>query len=242
VTVERWDRPLDALFLSPHPDDVELFCGGTVARLAAAGLAVGIADLSAGEAATNGTVEQRRRASIEASRILGALAPRPVLGLPDGGLRGDDPEQTAALVALLRGARPRVLFAPWTTDRHPDHEAAGWMARRARFLAGVGGDGRPAALLHYPCHLPTTVQVAVDVTAQRETWRAAVETYAEHFIPGEGRKPTFINRPDFLLQREARRREIGALCGVEEAEGYVLEGPVLLGEDLVEILGVKERP
>ena len=72
---------LDALFLSPHPDDVDIFCGASVATLAARGRAVAIVDLSAGELASNGTPEGRRADSLRAAAALGLGEERGVLGL-----------------------------------------------------------------------------------------------------------------------------------------------------------------
>ena len=37
---------VDALAFGPHPDDVELFAGGTLIRLAELGYATGVVDLS----------------------------------------------------------------------------------------------------------------------------------------------------------------------------------------------------
>ena len=42
------DETLDVIAVGAHPDDVEIGCGGTVARLAAQGYRVGIIDLTDG--------------------------------------------------------------------------------------------------------------------------------------------------------------------------------------------------
>ena len=52
---------LDALFISAHPDDVELSCGGTVRKLVKDGYKVGIIDLTQGELGTRGSKELRMR-------------------------------------------------------------------------------------------------------------------------------------------------------------------------------------
>ena len=48
---------MDILAISPHPDDVELFIGGTTRHLVQLGYRVAILDLTRGEAATRGTPE-----------------------------------------------------------------------------------------------------------------------------------------------------------------------------------------
>ena len=62
---------LDILAFGAHPDDVELGCGGTLAKAVAYGKKVGIIDLTEGEMATRGTPNTRSKESIAASKILG---------------------------------------------------------------------------------------------------------------------------------------------------------------------------
>ena len=60
---------LDILAFGAHPDDVEMGCGGTIAKSTSAGKKVGIVDLTRGELGTNGTVEIRHKEASEASKI-----------------------------------------------------------------------------------------------------------------------------------------------------------------------------
>ena len=52
-------EPVDLLVFGPHPDDLEIGAGGTVAKHSAMGLRVGLCDLTGGEMGSNGTVEER---------------------------------------------------------------------------------------------------------------------------------------------------------------------------------------
>ena len=52
---------VDVLAFGPHPDDVELFCGGTVIRLGELGHSTAVCDLTRGERASHGTPEERIR-------------------------------------------------------------------------------------------------------------------------------------------------------------------------------------
>lgn len=223
---------MTALFLSPHPDDVELFCGGIVARLAAT-TAVHLADLTRGEMSSNGTAEGRAAEAEAAARALGVRAPREQLGLPDAGLDARDPEQAGALVGLLRRLRPEIVFAPWPEDRHPDHVAAGRLARRAVGRAASTGDpdrGEPHSvgrLFFYPCHHAVEPSLLVDVSGVIDRWDDAVRCYASQFLDADaaGRVATPINRPDFLEQHRRRRALWGARAGTDYAEALVLDGP-----------------
>jgi LmbE family N-acetylglucosaminyl deacetylase len=52
---------LDLLAFGPHPDDLEIGLGGTLAKHAALGHAVGLCDLTRGEMSSNGTPDERVR-------------------------------------------------------------------------------------------------------------------------------------------------------------------------------------
>ena len=49
---------LDLLVFGPHPDDLEIGLGGTIARHTAAGMSVGLCDLTLGELGSNGTPDE----------------------------------------------------------------------------------------------------------------------------------------------------------------------------------------
>jgi len=62
---------LDILAIGAHPDDIELGCGGTLAKEISLGKKVGVLDLTRGELGSRGTAETRDQEAIESSKILG---------------------------------------------------------------------------------------------------------------------------------------------------------------------------
>ena len=62
---------IDLLAIGPHPDDVELACGGWLALAADRGQRTGVVDLTRGELATNGSVEVRASEATAAAEVLG---------------------------------------------------------------------------------------------------------------------------------------------------------------------------
>lgn len=239
--------PCDVLAVGAHPDDVELGCGGVLARLAAAGRRVGIVDLTAGEMASRGSVAQRRVEAAQAAAALGAVW-RTCLELPDGGLAAGDPAQQAALVGALRRATPRAVLAHHGGDPHPDHRQAAELVRRASFLAGVGRFGaelgppwRPSLLLAFPGPRQLlTPHLVVDVTPFHAAKRDAVAAHASQFDPawdgGAGARATHLTSGYFLAAVEGRDRAAGNLIGCEFGEGFLAE-PGLNGDDLAWLLG-----
>jgi len=232
--------PLDALAFGPHPDDVELFCGGTLALLSASGYRVGVVDLTRGELATNGTPEERAVESAEAARVLG-LAHRENLGLPDGFIDpgggyaevprlGPAQTQLGRVVEAIRRLRPEIVLAPLAAARHPDHEAASALVTRAVFFAGVGGFTTEPALsrwaprdvLYYPMRVGATPSLCVDVSAHHATKRAAIACYVSQLGLGPDAQPTLVNDPRNVRVVLERDRHWGAHVGVEAAEAFIL--------------------
>ncbi|CAF2798844.1 unnamed protein product [Rotaria sp. Silwood2] len=95
------------LAFGAHPDDVEVGMGGTIAKHVAAGVKLGICDLTAAELSSNGTVELRKQEAAEAGKVLG-LSYRSNLGFPDRGLEGTT-VQIGAITAEIRRLKPKVV-------------------------------------------------------------------------------------------------------------------------------------
>ena len=228
----------DVLAVGAHPDDVELGCGGLLARLAAAGKAVGIVDLTAGELATRGSPSQRAGEAGAAAGAIGA-AWRHGLDLGDGNLAAVSP---ASLVEVIRNAHPRVLLGPHPADPHPDHGAAAALVARAAFLAGVAkahpGSAPPhrprLTLLYAGPRQLFAPGLVVDVTAAYPAKRAALACFASQF--GGAGPSTHLASGFFLAAIEGRDRAWGNLVGVELAEGFVGAG-VLAGDEVAWLLG-----
>ena len=58
------------------------------------------------------------------------------LDLPDRGLYMKD-EYINEIIAIIRKYKPRLVFAPYVEDRHPDHGNASRLSRRGCFFSGV---------------------------------------------------------------------------------------------------------
>ena len=224
---------MDALFFGAHPDDVELTSGGLAALLASHGHAVGIVDLTRGEAGTRGTPELRAREAQAAARELG-VAHRVCLGLPDTGLDSRDRAQVTTVVQCLREHRPSLVVAPDRHDPHPDHIEGSRLVARATLLAGLtrfpaaGERHRPGRLLFAVYRtLSPAPHVVVDVTPVWERRERALRAHASQLGAGEGLS-TYLTGSDFLAEVEARARVLGASIGARYGEGFRVRGPFAL--------------
>src|SRR5262245_45042169 len=126
---------LDVVAVAPHPDDLELTCGGTLAKLVKQGYRVGMFDLTTGEPTPRGSEEVRAREAEAARQALGVHV-RINLALPNRVLM-DGPEARYVLGTALRRYRPTVLIvvAGRTPAASPDHNQGHLLAEAARFYS-----------------------------------------------------------------------------------------------------------
>ena len=179
--------PIQVLAVAAHRDDVELTCGGTLARAAALGQATGIIDLTKGEMGTRGSAELREKEAARAADILG-VKERVNLGFPDAGIFNTN-ETRAALVREIRRLQPAVVLAPALSGRHPDHRITAELVRDACFLAGLAkyapgsAAHRPKKVLHCLSYREDHVKptFVVDVSDVFEKKMAAIQAYESQF-------------------------------------------------------------
>lgn len=225
--------PVDLLVFGPHPDDLEIGLGGTIALHAARGFKVGLCDLTRGELGSNGTPEEREAEAEAARAVLGASW-RTNLRWPDGGIDGND-VQMMDVVRLVRTVRPRTVALPHSNDRHPDHRAACDVLTRAVFKSGLRrfGDGglsawRPDWLCYYFINDSDPVSFALDVSEHYDKKREALACHRSQFTPsGPGSIGTRLTAPSFRQMIESRDAHLGARTGVAFAEGVIVRDPLL---------------
>jgi len=230
--------PVDLLVFGPHPDDIEIGIGGTVARHVDRGAPVGLCDLTAGEMGSNGTVEERLAEAEAARAVLGASW-RVNLCWPDRAIGG--PDQVRSAVALIRRARPRTIAIPYWTDRHPDHVASSQVLSEAAFSSGLRRfepsqpAWKPARVCYYFINDSAPPSFVVDVSEVYERKRRALACYASQFRPPESDAVhTRLTSPRFLQLIESRDAQFGALSGVAFAEGFVVRDPIVLPDLFLE--------
>jgi bacillithiol biosynthesis deacetylase BshB1 len=214
---------LDYLIIAPHPDDAELGMGGTIALLLAQGARVGILELTDGEPTPHGSPEIRQRETEAASAVLGVTW-RGCLGLPNRRLEATL-EARASLAGMFRQLRPRVLFAPYWEDTHPDHVAASALVDAARFWSKLtksdlaGEPHYPHKLYYYfsvhlRIHPPPSF--VLDITAHIDTKMRALACYQSQLITGRSTTP-----PTFLDDVRDRARYWGWAIGTRYGEPFV---------------------
>ncbi|MDW7690285.1 bacillithiol biosynthesis deacetylase BshB1 [Flammeovirgaceae bacterium SG7u.111] len=231
---------LDILVLAAHPDDAELSCSGTIARHVAQGKKVGIVDFTKGEMGTRGTPQLRMEEAAAAAKVLG-LSARENLGFSDV-FYTNDKEHQLEVAKMVRKYQPEIVLANAVDDRHPDHGKGARLATDACFISGLAKvetrlEGeiqqawRPSKVFHYVQSKYIEPDFVVDISDFWETKVASIKAFQSQFFVGdkstEGAQ-TFISTPKFMKFIESRAREYGQLGGVEYAEGFTKELPLVM--------------
>ncbi|MBI5217172.1 MAG: bacillithiol biosynthesis deacetylase BshB1 [Ignavibacteriae bacterium] len=231
---------LDILAIGAHPDDVELSCGGTVAKCVKLGYSVGIADLTRGETGTRGTARIRAKEALDAANILGVNI-RENLDLPDGRFEVTE-KNRLKVVQLYRKYRPKILLIPHWHERHPDHVHAHHLCREAWFYSGLAKINttlngkkqlpwRPNNYFHFMQKYEFEPSFIVDISDVYELRVAAIKAHKSQFYNPESSEPeTFLSQKSFLDFMETRMKYYGTKIGVKYGEPFYS----------VEAIGVKD--
>ena len=216
---------IDCLAFGPHPDDVELFCGGVLLKLKQSGYTTAVADLTAGELSSNGDIDSRMVEAEKAKKIL-KLDIRVNLGLPDGDL-SNTWENRLKIVDAIRELKPKLCLIPFWEDRHPDHEFASILLKRSIFDAGLKKIEsklkayRPNTILYYMLHKYFDPTFVVDISKYMDQKLEAIRVYASQFsLEAKGTTNTYINKPEFLKTVVTRAEYLGQKIGVQYGEGF----------------------
>jgi LmbE family N-acetylglucosaminyl deacetylase len=200
------------LAIGAHADDVELGCGGALARWSREGhdLVIHVATDSA-YAAPDGTpiraVEDARAEAEAAAARLGArldLGTFPVFGLPHATGLAD------AMVALFERERPDLALVHWDGDTHLDH--------RALSLAVQHASRRCPRLLGYASNWylgaqPFDARMFVDISDTLDEKIALIATHVSENARTRGAWETHARQT---------AADWGRRCGVAAAEGFAL--------------------
>jgi LmbE family N-acetylglucosaminyl deacetylase len=219
---------LRVLAVGAHPDDLEILCGGTLARYVQEGHEVVMCH------ATLGNRGSFVHTSEEIARIRGGEARRAAeiagaeyvtLGFSDSEVLASDPEQRRAVVDLVRDARPDMIITHYPSDYMSDHDEISKLVFDCSFHATLPlfETGKPHHGLVTPIFYMETVMGIgflpteyVDVSSTIDTKVAMLEAHESQL--------TWLrdhDGVDIVEQMKTTTRFRGQQCGVAYAEGFV---------------------
>ena len=224
---------LDILAFGAHPDDVELGCGGTLAKEIALGKKVGIVDLTRGELGTRGSAEIRDTEAAKAAQLLG-IHVRENLNMRDGFFVNDELHQLE-IIKMIRKFRPEIVLCNAIDDRHIDHPKGSQLVSDACFLSGLRRietefnnenqqAWRPKLVYHFIQWKNLEPDFVVDISDFIEIKTKAILAYDSQFYNPDTKEPeTPIATKNFLDSVKYRAQDLGRIIGVDYAEGFTVE-------------------
>ncbi|MBE3141793.1 MAG: PIG-L family deacetylase [Thermoplasmata archaeon] len=139
-------KPRCALIIVAHPDDVEYYCGGTVAKWVSNGCQVSLVVASSGDKGTHDLEANKseiiftRESEQRASAFVLGISDVQFLRHPDAELK-QVPGLFEQIVFHIRRVKPEVILThdPMVrlTRQHPDHRAVGQLVIDASFPISV---------------------------------------------------------------------------------------------------------
>ena len=215
------------LAVAAHPDDLEILCGGTLARFVREGHEVVMCHATRGDRGsfehTSEEIARIRLAEAQRAAEL-AGAEHVTLGFSDAEVNAADREQVRAVVDLVRETRPELVLTHSPNDYMSDHNEISKLVFDASFHATLPllETGKPHHSLVAPIYYMDTVMGLgfqpveyVDVTETIETKVAMLEAHQSQL--------TWLrdhDGVDIVEQMKTTTRFRGQQCGVAYAEGF----------------------
>ncbi len=216
---------MNVLFVGAHPDDIEIWCGGTAALYAKQGHKVffciatngnvGSASLPANEIAAI-----RKKEATNGAAVIGATLIW--LGFDDEFLL-DSRETRLAFIEAFRQAKPDVVICHWRSDYNPDHSISGMVVDECIHMAGIPNIKTETApfleiphvyFMDTPAGVGFEPEIYVDIT---ETFATKVKMVAQHVSQNGWMKNIFGYELEAFLEIPARFRGLQAGCEMAEA-------------------------
>lgn len=218
---------MKVLAVGAHPDDLELLCGGTLARYAAGGHEIFMANVAKGDMGSlvmgpAETAATRLKEAQSSAAIIGAR--HETLGVPDGHVRASDPDQQAQLIDLVRRAQPDVIITHSPNDYMGDHNEVSKLVFDCSYFATLPHlrTGTQQAARLTPMFFMETVSGLgfnpthfVDITAVFEQKRQMLSSHrSQHAWLRDH------DQFDVIAEMEVQARFRGNQCGARYAEGF----------------------
>ena len=226
---------MNILAIGAHGDDIEVQCGGTLAKAAARGDNTFMCVVTDGRGRPKGNPDEiakvRHQESQNSADVIGAELKW--LGIPDGGLKPTD-EYVSKFVNVIRETRPDIIITHPADDYHPDHRYTYQMVLDAAQLARVRNyplsdlepyrQPCPIAFMDGVLGLSFIPEEWVDITDYFETKAEMLSKHVSQMMPNTY-DPNFVMPPRdeapmmrmLGIQSEYR----GMQCGVKYAEAFI---------------------
>ena len=218
---------MNVLFVGAHPDDIEVFCGGTAATYAQQGANLFFCVATNGNCGSS-TLPPEKIAAVRHEEAKNAAA---VLGAKliwldfDDEFLLDSRETRLKFIEAFRVARPDVVFCHWRADYNPDHSISGMIVDECVHMAAIPNiktDSKPTDQIPHVYFMDTPAGVGFEpeiyVDISGDAFARKVEMTAKHVSQNQWMKDLFGYELEAFLKIPAQFRGLQAGCPM--AEGF----------------------
>ena len=236
-------EPLDVIAVGAHPDDAEIACGGTLAKLVQQGYRVGIIDLTDGEPTPHSPGPDVRLAEAHAAGKVLGIAERIQLNLPNRRLF-DCFEHRITLARQFRRWRPSLVigFGDKTPMASPDHWQAMQITDAAVFYSRLtkwdeSFDGFPVHTV--PRHLYFRLAVEPDaIPGNSHHLIVDISEFIDQKIASILCYETqFAHKPNIIERIRAAATVTGAAAGKGAGESFAAAKPFAIDDLMKTVMG-----
>lgn len=236
-------KNIDILVFGAHPDDAEIFMGGSLLYFKKLKLSTAVCDLTKGELGTYGNASIREKEKENASRLLN-LDVRETLDIPDGQIHVSS-TYLHKVITVIRELKPKIVFTMEEDSRHPDHSQTHQLVKEACFLSGLKkwnsplSPHRPGALAYYPeIIFSKKPDFVVDISSVFQEKQKVINAYKSQVIgklENDSQSQTFIRSHRFWKQLETRSVMAGSFIAVEYGEPFYTSLSLSLTDPLTQL-------
>lgn len=219
---------MNIVAIAAHPDDIEAYCAGTLAKFANQGHKVFHAVFTSGNMgdlhADPVTLAATRKAEAQAGAdVIGAEL---IWGGIDDECVYPSEAQRNLMIDIMRETDPDIIITHGPDDYHPDHRYVGQLvfdAYHQKGLPNIPGPERPACRfgltqvfhMDYAMGVAFVPQEYVDITDFYETKRQMLLKHASQLVSMQEHSGA-----DIMDMIEVMARFRGLNCGCRYAEGF----------------------
>jgi len=217
----------NVLAIGAHPDDLEILCGGTLARYSKSGYRVFMYHVTNGEKGGIGKtheeiIRERREEAIQSAAVIDAIS---LGGSTKDGEVVLDLENRMSIVDVIRACDPEVVFTHSPQDYHTDHSNVSRLVFEASYMVCIPNlETEHKALKRLPrlYYMDTVAGIGfepreyVDISP---VFDLKVEMLRQH--KSQLKFVMDLSQVDFIEMAEVSARYRGFQCNVKYAEGFV---------------------
>jgi len=214
------------LGIGGHPDDLEIFCGGTLAKFSSQGWKVVMVSVCSGDKGVSSDrkgdiVLIRKKEAENSAKVIGADSI--ILGFSDSSIFPGEKLRNS-LVELIRKIQPTLILTHFIEDYHADHRVVAEEVVNSAYIStskGFKTDSEPLKIIPVVYYMDTFAGIGfipteyVDITETINTKIEMIKKHTSQFIHLKDRGGIDIIE---LVKDMAKFR--GWQSGVKYAEGF----------------------